>query len=56
MRCTETEVLPVIAVSPGTISKSFRKYLGNVPVDHEVKKLQTAAILSTAYLARKVVK
>jgi len=47
-------ILPLIAMSPGTVSKSFRKYLGNIPVEHEVKKLQKTAILSTAHVTRKV--
>jgi hypothetical protein len=29
----------------GTISKSFRKYVSNIPGDHEVKELQKTAIL-----------
>jgi hypothetical protein len=32
----------------GTIYKSFRKYLSNVPGIHEVKELQKTAILGTA--------
>ena len=28
----------------GTISKSFRKYVANVPGSHEVRELQKAAI------------
>jgi hypothetical protein len=38
----------------GTISKSFRKYLSNVPGIHEVKELQKTAILGTAHTLRKV--
>jgi hypothetical protein len=36
----KTTVIPVIIGATGTISKSFRKYLSNVPGTHEVKKLQ----------------
>jgi hypothetical protein len=36
------------------ISKSFRKYVSNIPGNHEVKELQTTAILGTAHILRKV--
>jgi hypothetical protein len=38
----------------GTISKSFRKYVSNIPGNHEVRELQNTAILGTAHLLRKV--
>jgi len=38
----------------GTISKSFRKYVSNMPGKHEVKELQKTAILGTAHILRKV--
>ena len=38
----------------GTVSKSFRKYLSNIPGKHEVKELQKTAILGTAHILRKV--
>jgi len=38
----------------GTISKSFRKYVSNIPGNHEVKELQKTAILGTAHILRKV--
>jgi hypothetical protein len=44
----KTNVIPVIIGANGTISKSFRKYLSNVPGIHEVKELQKTAILGTA--------
>jgi len=31
------EVIPVIIGTTGTISKSFRKYVSNIPGNHEVK-------------------
>jgi homoserine kinase len=37
----------------GTISKSFRKYVSNVPRNDEVKELQKTAILITAHILRK---
>jgi hypothetical protein len=47
-------VIPVITRATGTISKSFRKYLSNIPENPEVKELQKAAILGTAHILRKV--
>jgi hypothetical protein len=46
--------IPVIIGATGTISKSFRKYLSNIPGNHEVKELQKTAILGTAHILRKV--
>jgi hypothetical protein len=50
----KTTVIPVIIGAIGTISKSFRKYLSNVPGNHEVKELQKTAILGTAHILGKV--
>ena len=47
-----TNVIPVAPT--GTISKSFRKYVSNIPGKHEVKELQKTAILGTAHILRKV--
>jgi len=44
----------VIPDATGTISKSFRKYVSNIPGNHEVKELQKTAILGTAHILRKV--
>jgi len=35
----KTTVIPVIIVATGTILKSFRKYVSNIPGNHEVKEL-----------------
>jgi hypothetical protein len=43
-----TKLIPVISGAIGTISKSFRKYVSNIPGNHEVKELQKTAILGTA--------
>ena len=48
------KVIPVITGATGTISKSFRKYVSNIPGEHEVKELQKTAILGTAHTLRKV--
>jgi hypothetical protein len=33
----KTKVIPVIIGATGTISKSFRKYVSNIPGNHEVR-------------------
>jgi len=50
----KTKVIPVIIGATGTISKSFRKYVSNIPGNHEVKELQKTAILGTAHIFPKV--
>jgi hypothetical protein len=50
----KTSMIPVIIGATGTISKSFRKYLSNVPGKHEVKELQKTVMLGTAHILRKV--
>ena len=50
----KTKVIPVITGATGAISKSFRKYVSNIPGKHEVKELQKTAILGTAHILRKV--
>jgi len=50
----KTKVIPVIIGATGTVSKSFRKYVNNIPGKHEVKELQKTAILGTAHILRKV--
>ena len=52
----KTKVMPVIIGATGTVSKSFRKYVSNIPGNHEVKELQKTAILGTAHILRKVLK
>jgi hypothetical protein len=48
----QTRVIPVGAI--GTISKSFRKYVSNIPGNHAVKELQKTAILGTAHILQNV--
>ena len=50
----KTKVIPVIIGATGTISKSSRKYMSNIPGNHEVKEPKKAAILGTAHILRKV--
>ena len=53
MECKST-VIPVIIGATGTIIKSFRKYLNNIPRKHKIKELDKRAILDTAHILRKV--
>jgi len=50
----KTKVIPVIIGASGTISKSFRKYVSNIPGKHEIKELQKTAILGTSHILQKV--
>jgi len=50
----KTKVIPVIIGATGTISKSFRKYVSNIPGKHDVKEQQKTPILGTAHILRKV--
>ena len=50
------KLLPVITVATGTISKSLRQYLSNVPGKHEIKELHKTAILCTAHRLREVLR
>jgi len=47
-------VIAVIIGATGTISKSFRKYVSNIPGKHEIKEVQKTAILGNAHILRKV--
>jgi hypothetical protein len=50
----KNKVIPVVIGANGTISKTFRKYVINIPGNREVKGLQKTAILGTAHILRKV--
>jgi len=50
----KTKAIPVTIGATGTISKSFRKYVSNIPGKDEAKELQKTAILGTAHILRKV--
>ena len=50
----KTKVIPVIIAATRTISKTFRKYVSNIPGQHEVKELEETTILGTAHILRKV--
>jgi hypothetical protein len=48
----KARVIPAVIGATGTISKSFRKYVSNIPGNHDVKELQKTAILGTAHILR----
>jgi hypothetical protein len=50
----KARVIPVITGATGTISKSFRKYVSNIPGKHDVTKLQQTSILGAAHRLREV--
>ena len=47
----KTKVIPVIIEATGT----FRKYVSNIPGNHDVKELEKTATLGTAHILRKVI-
>jgi hypothetical protein len=47
-------MIQVTMRATGTISKSFRKYLSNLPEKHEIEELKKTAILGTAHIFWKV--
>jgi hypothetical protein len=54
MRDVKTRVTPVTFGATGTVSKSFRKYVSDIPGNYDLKELQKTAILSTAHMLRTV--
>jgi len=48
------KVIPVIIGAAGTVSKSFRKYVSNIPGKYDVKEPQKTATLGTAHILREV--
>ena len=50
----KAKVTPVIIGVTGTITKSLRQYLSNIPEKQEIKELQKTAISGTAHTIRKV--
>jgi len=49
-------IIIIIIGATGIISKSFRKYVSDIPGNHDVKELQKIATLGTAHILRKVLK
>ena len=56
MRNVKTKVIHVITGATGTITKSFRKYLSNIPGRYGIKELYKIAILCTAHILHKVLR
>ena len=52
MWTVHTKVILVTVWATGTISKSLRQYLSNIPGKHEIKELQKTAILCTAHCGK----
>jgi ACT domain-containing protein len=50
----KAKVIPVIKGVTGTISKSLRQYLSNIPKKHEIKELQNIPFLGTAHILWRV--
>jgi hypothetical protein len=50
----KAKVTLVIIGVTGTISKSLRNYVSNIPGNHDVRELQKTAILGMAHILRKV--
>jgi hypothetical protein len=50
----KTRVIQVLIGATGTVSKSFRKYVSNIPEHHDVRELQKTSILGTAHVLQKV--
>jgi hypothetical protein len=50
----KSKVIPAIIGATGTISKSFRKHVSNIPGNHKVKELPKTTIMGTAHIFRKV--
>ena len=50
----KAKVIPVTIGVTGTISKSLRQYLSNIPGKHKIEEIQKSAILGTAHVLWKV--
>jgi len=50
----KAKVISVVTGVTGTISKSLRQYLDNIPGNNEIKEIQKTAVLGTAHMLQKV--
>jgi hypothetical protein len=48
----KSRVIPVKIGATGTVSKSFRKHVNDIPGNRDVKELQKTVILGTAHILR----
>jgi hypothetical protein len=51
---SKKNVIPIITGATGTIFKSLKQYVNNIPKNYEIKELQKTAILGIAHILRKV--
>jgi len=49
----KAKVIPVITGATGTIAKSLRQYLSNIPGKYEIKDLHKTAVMFTAHCCGK---
>jgi len=54
MWTVKAKAVPITTGATGTISKSLRQYLSNIPGRHKIKELHITAILGTAPILRVV--
>ena len=54
MRNVIAKVMPVIIGATGTISKSLRKYLSNIPGKQEIKEIPKTAVLGPAHILQEL--
>jgi hypothetical protein len=50
----KAKVIPVVTGATGTISKSLKQYLSNIPGKHETKGLPKPTVLGTAHILHEV--
>jgi len=50
----KARMITVIIGATGTISKSFRKYVSDIPRNYDVMELQKTVLFGTAHILRKV--
>jgi len=50
----KAKVIPVIIGATGTMSKSLRQFLSNIPAELEIKELQITATFGTSHILRKI--
>jgi len=48
----KAKMIPGIMGATGTISKSLRQYLSNIPGEHEIRELQKTVTLGTAHCGK----
>ena len=54
MWTVESKAIPVTIGATGTVSKSLRQYLSNIPRKREIKELQKTATSGTAHVLQEV--